>query len=252
MDCISIITVVYNAENTIERCVLSVLDQITPDAEYIIVDGSSKDTTVSKIKDLIHCHPASGQIVFVSEPDEGIYYAMNKALNMARGEYVWFINADDYLEPKALKEVLIAAYENPDIITGLLSVVDSNGEILGVYLNSIRSVGQVSMAHPSTIVKKRLMSQLHNFDTSYRSSSDLDFFVRLSKLNPVEKIIEKNLAFFSFGNGVSSGLEAKIETLKIKKNYRIISLKNFLFFYCYFYIKNKIQTSVKAIRKVLN
>lgn len=81
----SIITITYNAERWLERTILSVLSQSYPDIEYILIDGASKDKTVEIIKQY-----ESGISSWISEPDKGLYDAMNKGLKLATGDYVWF------------------------------------------------------------------------------------------------------------------------------------------------------------------
>lgn len=94
MDCnlkISIITVVYNGISEIEKTIQSVLNQTYPNIEYIIIDGGSTDGTIDIIKKY------QGQLAYwVSEPDEGIYYAMNKGIQKATGEWIHFRNCGDY------------------------------------------------------------------------------------------------------------------------------------------------------------
>ena len=100
---ISVITVVYNAKDTIERTIKSVIAQLYDNYEYIIIDGGSTDGTldiIEKYRDKIS--------YFISESDEGIYDAMNKGVLKATGDYVAFINADDWYEPNAFK--LVASY----------------------------------------------------------------------------------------------------------------------------------------------
>ena len=101
----SIITVSFNSEKTIERTIKSVLTQNENDYEYIIVDGASKDSTIDIIK-----HNESlfeGRLRWISEPDSGIYNAMNKGISVARGEYCLFLNSGDtFYEKDTLKKVL--------------------------------------------------------------------------------------------------------------------------------------------------
>ncbi len=95
---ISIITPTYNSENTLHGTVEALLRQTFSDFEYIIIDGVSKDKTLDKIKSYIPAFEEKGVTVrIVSEPDNGVYDAMNKGLNYAKGDYVWFINAGEIM-----------------------------------------------------------------------------------------------------------------------------------------------------------
>lgn len=87
---VSIITVCYNAKDTIESTINSIRDQVYDNIEYIVVDGDSTDGTkeiIEQNRDAIN--------IYISEPDKGLYYAMNKGLDIANGEYVWFMNSGD-------------------------------------------------------------------------------------------------------------------------------------------------------------
>jgi len=106
----SIITVTYNAERWLERTILSVLSQSYPNIEFIIVDGASKDGTVDIIKQY-----EPGIASWVSEPDKGLYDAMNKGLRMATGDYVWFINAGDTLYTSDTLQSIVASLEKESI-----------------------------------------------------------------------------------------------------------------------------------------
>ena len=100
---ITIVTVCYNSEKTIERTIKSVLSQQFTDYEYLIVDGVSKDTTLSIIQKYEPLF--NGHMKWRSEPDKGIYDAFNKGCKWASGKYVWIVNSDDYMEPDALTKI---------------------------------------------------------------------------------------------------------------------------------------------------
>ena len=100
---ISIITVCYNSENTIERTITSVLHQDFKDYEYIIIDGASRDKTLYIIKQYEPLF--KGRLKLISEPDKGIYDAFSKGCRLATGRFVWIVNSDDYLEPDALNTI---------------------------------------------------------------------------------------------------------------------------------------------------
>ena len=99
---VSIITVCFQAEQTIERTLRSVSRQTYPHIEYIIIDGASRDNTLNLV------HEISPQAICISEPDKGIYDAMNKGLRQATGEYVWFLNAGDALPKEDTVETMLA------------------------------------------------------------------------------------------------------------------------------------------------
>lgn len=124
---ISIITVVYNSEDLLPATIESVINQTYADIEYIIVDGGSKDGTVDiieKYKDQIS--------QWVSEPDKGLYDAMNKGLKMATGDFVWFMNAGDHLYAPDIVEKMIEKWQaDTDILYGEVMLVDDARKELG-------------------------------------------------------------------------------------------------------------------------
>ena len=89
MSKISVVTVCYNAETSIEETIKSVLAQTYTDIEYIVIDGASTDNTMGVINRFSHCN----YLRIVSEPDNGLYNAMNKAIRMAKGDYIIFLNS---------------------------------------------------------------------------------------------------------------------------------------------------------------
>ena len=127
---ISIITVVYNSEKYLEKTILSIAEQNNDALEYIIIDGGSKDNTLK----IISKHADHIQKT-ISEPDSGLYDAMNKGLQMASGEYVWFINSGDKLYSNntfvKLQEI-IESQNFPDIIYGETVIIDENDQEIGL------------------------------------------------------------------------------------------------------------------------
>ena len=110
----SIITVTYNSVNSIEKSIRSVLAQSYPDREYIIIDGGSKDGTVDIIR-----HYSDRINYWVSEPDKGIYDAMNKGIKIATGDYLIFMNADDvFADTEVLQKVAGLIKADADVIYG--------------------------------------------------------------------------------------------------------------------------------------
>ena len=133
----SIITVVYNGESFIAGTMQSVLNQTFTDYEYIIVDGASKDATLSIIQGLAKQHPLSkgspsDSIKWISERDKGLYDAMNKGLRLATGDFVLFLNAGDRLfEPATLEKIAAAATPTTDILYGETMLVDDDRKHIG-------------------------------------------------------------------------------------------------------------------------
>ncbi|MEG1186998.1 MAG: glycosyltransferase family 2 protein, partial [Bacteroidales bacterium] len=125
----SIITITYNAEKTLEPTIRSILEQDYPNIEYIIIDGASKDGTL-KLIDRFRDRIAK----VVSEPDKGLYDAMNKGLQHATGDYVWFINAGDALHsPFTVRRITEKIGDTmPDIIYGETALVNQERTFIGM------------------------------------------------------------------------------------------------------------------------
>lgn len=124
---ISIITVIYNSVDLLPGTIESVIGQTYPNIEYIVVDGSSKDGTVAVIEKY------QEQIdQWVSEPDKGLYDAMNKGLKMATGDFVWFMNAGDHLYAPDTVEKMVQKWQpDTDILYGEVMLVDDDRKELG-------------------------------------------------------------------------------------------------------------------------
>lgn len=172
---VSIITVCYNAEATIERTIKSVLSQTYSDIEYIIVDGKSTDTTmniVNKYKSHIS--------TIISEPDKGIYDAMNKGIRNATGDIIGIINADDWYEEDAV-ESIVDAFNISDagLVYGKAKLIyhDQSSIYSGeVPLENLRY--EVGIMHPTVFVKKDIYNKYGLFNLSYRISADYELFLR--------------------------------------------------------------------------
>lgn len=171
---ISIITVVYNAAALVRRTIDSVVSQDYPHLEYIIVDGASTDGTQEVIA-------LYGEAIaqWVSEPDKGIYDAMNKGLAMARGHYVWFLNAGDTLPNRSTVSEMAAtlpANALPSVIYGETLICDGEGRAIGLRRKKApdqltwRSFRQgMVVCHQAILVERTLAER---FDLQYRISAD--------------------------------------------------------------------------------
>ena len=171
---ISIITVVYNSLELFRRTFNSIVSQDYANLEYIVVDGNSSDGTAEFIKE--HNNKITR---WVSEPDNGIYYAMNKGLDMAEGNYLWFINAGDTLpSPTTVSDMVntLNRGDLPQIIYGETMITDGSGNITGsrrkkapekLSWKSFRY--GMMVCHQSVLISPDVAGK---FDTSYRISAD--------------------------------------------------------------------------------
>lgn len=197
MPLISIVTVSYNAVSTIEQTILSVINQTYPHIEYIIIDGGSTDGTVDIIKKY-----ADRIAYWVSEPDKGIYDAMNKGIKVATGEWINFMNAGDcFANSKVLNEIFYT--NNFSSQTNFLysdSYISSNSTILQIHKASLEK-GEI--IHQSCIYKKELHRKYGLYIVSNPIIiSDYIFFNSISK-----KEIQKLSTIISVydNSGISQG-----------------------------------------------
>lgn len=187
---VSIITITFNPGALFDKTAQSILNQSCSDYEFVVIDGKSKDGTIEKVEQLIPAFKGKGVPVrWISEPDKGIYDAMNKGLRLATGDYVWFMNAGDIIaSPNTLKGILnsIPSGENdPDFIYGETLIVDDNGSIMGerrlkapekLTWRSFR-MGML-VCHQSMLVKRTLAPE---YNLNYKYSGDFEWTIRCLK-----------------------------------------------------------------------
>jgi glycosyltransferase involved in cell wall biosynthesis len=214
---ISIITVVYNSEKYIRRTIESIVGQDYPAIEYIIIDGKSKDTTmqiVNEYRDRI--------AVVVSEPDKGLYDAMNKGLRLATGSYVLYINSGDALSsPTLLSDIFNNVPADSDVIYGDTQITDEDGNIL--HNRRHRPPEQLSwrdykrgmlVCHQSFIAKRTLCDE---YDTQYRYAADFDWCLNILLKSRVVTNYGKDISLFMDG-----GQTKRTIVPGLKERYRIM------------------------------
>ena len=180
---ISIITICYNAASTITRTLRSVSAQTYPNIQYLIIDGASKDNTLELVREL------APEAEIYSERDKGIYDAMNKGLDRATGDYVWYVNAGDALVSPTTVEDLVRATctgdSLPDVLYGDTRLIDAEGHDLG--LRRLRPTHQLDwrsfrsgmlVCHQAFVAKRSISP---HYDLRYRFSADVDWCIRVLK-----------------------------------------------------------------------
>jgi len=215
----SIITITYNASKCLEKTIRSVVRQSYSNIEYIIIDGNSSDKTIDIIKKY------EDKISYwISEPDKGLYDAMNKGLQVATGDYVWFLNAGDVLKnAEAVSELAsIAMQDNsPDILYGETDLIDFNGNVIGKrrlktpdYL-SWKSFKKGMLVSHQAFVAKRTISPL--YDLQYRFSSDFDWCIKCMK--QAKTIVNSRLTLVDY---LYEGLTTTNRNASLKERYTIM------------------------------
>lgn len=177
---ISIITVVFNGEKHLEQTILSVINQSYENIEYIIIDGNSTDKTLDIIKKY-----EKNIDFWISEPDNGIYEAMNKGIKLAKGDYVGLINSDDFYEPNAIEIVVnhIKNHSEIDVFFGNIYIINPNlnEKKLQTYKKGEKLEKIFSIWHPTVFVKKETYEKLGYFNQTYRIAGDYELLLRFYK-----------------------------------------------------------------------
>lgn len=205
---VSIITVTYNSEKYLETCIRSVLSQTYHNIEYIIIDGDSKDGTkaiIDRYKDKI--------AIYVSEPDYGIYDAMNKGIKAATGDIVGILNSDDLFENNQVISNIVGEFTQDgalDMVYGdLLYVLPDSTEtikrkwISRPYYKNFFDEGHVP-PHPTLYIKRHIYQKVGLFDLDYRLAADYEFMLRaFKKHNFRSKYISQYLVRMRLGGATN-------------------------------------------------
>lgn len=183
----SIITVTYNAEKVIENTILSIIEQTYHNIEYIIIDGASKDKTINIIEKY---RPQIKTVV--SEPDNGLYDAMNKGIALAKGDYLCFLNAGDcFHQNDTLKKIVSSLSTDtlPDIIYGETEIVNGQGTFLHRRrLSAPEKLTWKSFRHGMLVCHQAFFAKrslVDPYDLRYLFSSDFDWCIRIMKKSKI-------------------------------------------------------------------
>lgn len=206
---ISVITVCRNAAATLEACLASVASQSYAPVEHIIIDGASTDATLA----IIERHRA-GLAVVVSEPDRGLYDAMNKGVARASGEFILFLNADDtFTGPHALRDAMaeIARQPDGDVYYGALDVLTGTSRHRHVAPPPEQALEELVLGclpHQATLARRRVFDRTGPFNLRWRRHADYDWWLKVVA-DPTLKVRQINTAVACFALGGASSDLAK-------------------------------------------
>lgn len=229
---ISIVTVTFNSAATIADTVRSVLDQTHAPFEYIVIDGASSDDTLARINGFEHEFRDKGiRLIVSSEPDEGIYDAMNKGVKKATGDVVGIINSDDRYEPCALETVATEYARDPfDLFYADVRMVLPDGRSFVKHSRNRKYATSRDWNHPTTFIARKIYDRY-----SYRTDTihdDYDLILRLKRDNVKTKVVNKVIADFSM-NGVSHKRSIRAAVSSIRTKYGIYRRNGYSRFYLF-------------------
>lgn len=207
---LTVVTVVYNAEDLIEETIKSVIYQTAfENIEYLVIDGASTDNTMSIVKNY-----ADKIDVLVSEPDKGIYHAMNKAIDLATGKWINFMNAGDtFVSPTTVDQCLNAISETTDVLYGnFYYVKNNNKELLKCEIKNIYT--DIALNHQSMLYRTSILKK-YKYNESYKIVADCDLNLKLYSNGYKFQYINIPIANFLAGG--------------LNSQYRISTLIEFLF-----------------------
>ena len=219
---ISLITITYNSAKTLKDTLKSVVEQTYSDVEYIIVDGASKDKTVSIIEEYEPLF--KGRIKWISEPDKGLYDAMNKGICMATGDIVGILNSDDYFTSNDVIQRIVEAFEQNsklDAVYGDVHFVNPNNLDICVRYYSSKVFKRNLMrlgfmpAHPSFYIRKECFNKYGLYKTDYKVAADFEFLLRVIYKEKINiQYLPLDMVTMRTGGASTSGIESHKRIMK--------------------------------------
>lgn len=207
---VTIVTITFNLikggrEKTFRQCLESVHNQTYRNIEHIIIDGASRDGTVNLIEE----YAGKGWIKYISEPDTGIYDAMNKGIKLSKGKYVAFLNSDDFYHNKTgvEKSVKMLEESGADFSYAPAVLLSSDGSVVTndhphIFPKISNTFNTMPFCHQTMFTKRETLSVEGMFDTYYKSAADYDLVIRLCLKKYQSVFINEAIVTYRFG-GIS-------------------------------------------------
>lgn len=219
---VSIITVSLNSERFIKEAIQSVNNQSYSDIEHIFVDGSSQDQTVNIINS-----NAIRNIKVLSEPDDGIYNAMNKGLALSTGDIICFLNSDDFFIDDLVLEKVVAVFEqrNVDIVYSGITYINSNYKVISEWVPDEFFFGSFSKSwhppHPGFFARKVCYEKAGSFDLNFNIAADFELMFRFFEVYKFSSAPLSRSIVNMRNDGFSSSFRSRLQgLLDIKKTFQ--------------------------------
>ncbi len=222
---ISVITTTFNSASTVDDTIQSVLKQNYPQVEHIIIDGGSNDNTLDIVKKYTH-------LKWISEPDEGLYYGMNKGLNLATGEIIGILNSDDLYANENVLSQVVTEIGNADGLLSNISIFD------GPTGKTVRNYSAVKWKkwmfrigwqppHPGAFFRSSVYKKHGHFNTKYRISADFDILFRFIYHHKISYVKSNFQSVKMRAGGLS---QSGFKNLKIANNEDNQAIKSYGYF----------------------
>ena len=234
----TIITVCKNSEKTIQRTFDAMLAQSCLDYEYLVIDGASRDSTLDIIRKY---EPRfNGRMRWISEPDNGLYDAMNKGIRMAKGEIIGICNSDDFYEPDALQNVKNTVEKNcnADVYYGIVRFLNKQGIEKKLLRHSDYFLSEEPMDHPGCFVRRDTYQKFGFFHHGFQIAADYDFMLRLhlrgAQFQPMNFIVVN----FVEADGLSSvdWRKTLMDARRVRFQHGLWSVPSYFLYYCRYLI----------------
>jgi glycosyltransferase involved in cell wall biosynthesis len=228
---LTIVTINRNNSIGLQKTLKSIIAQTYSRVELIIVDGASSDNSMEVVNDTIASNVRGFQLITISEPDSGIYNAMNKGLKYATGDYIFFLNSGDVFIDDRVVETVFSEIINEDVIYGNICI-ERNNKIKTLHSNPqikfFEKYQHDMPPHPATFVRRTKISELGGFDEEYRIISDVILIMKLfSDRNTKYKFLDTPITIFNL-DGISSQSNNEILIYNERRNFITSNYPNYL------------------------
>ena len=247
---VTIITIVSNNVSTIRNAVQSIAYQDYDNIEHIVIDNCSTDGTLAAVNEQV-----KDLSLVISEPDKGIYYALNKGIELSHGEIIGFLNSDDVLKNRKVISTIVSELQSSksDAVYGDLQYFSKKfpNKIIRIWKAGNYSKRKIEFGwmppHPTFYTYKYLYDQYGFFDVSYQISSDYDMMIKLLYQNNLQATYIPKVLVKMQSGGISTSIQSL--WLKTKEDFLIMKKNNFTLFTLFYKIVRKLGQLFIWIRK---